>query len=66
MQAFFIVRQLEPVGWIFAALNFVFLVIAMGLGIFLVVESIPIFRSAGLGFGWDKTGGWANLLVPYR
>lgn len=59
MQAYFGARQLEPVGWVFAVLNFVFLVIAMGLGIFLVVESIPIFRSEGLGF-WLGENWWVG------
>jgi phosphate transport system permease protein len=59
MQAYFSVRQLEPVGWVFAVLNFVFLIIAMGLGIFLVVESIPIVRSEGLGF-WLGENWWVG------
>ena len=59
MHAFLGDRQLEPVGWIFAAMNFVFLGCAMGLGIFLVVESIPILRSEGLGF-WLGENWWVG------
>ncbi len=47
---FFDTFRLEPLGWVFAAMNFVFLVCAMGLGIFLMLESIPILRTEGLGF----------------
>jgi phosphate transport system permease protein len=59
MQAIFGTRQWEPVGWVFAAMNFIFLSCAMGLGIFLVVESIPILRSEGLGF-WLGENWWVG------
>ncbi len=52
-------RQLEPVGWIFAALNLIFLVSAMGLGIFLVVESVPILRLEGVDF-WLGDDWWVG------
>lgn len=51
--------HLESVGWVFAAMNFVFFVCAMGLGIFLVVESVPILRSEGLGF-WVRENWWVG------
>ena len=38
-------RNLNPVGWIFAAMNLIFLICAVGLGVFLVVESVPVVRS---------------------
>jgi phosphate transport system permease protein len=49
----------EPVGWLFAAMNFVFLIVAMGLGVFLFVESIPVMRSEGLQF-WLGENWWVG------
>ncbi len=43
-------HHLEPVGWVFAAMNFIFFLCAVGLGLFLIVESVPILRSEGWGF----------------
>ncbi|MBC8287798.1 MAG: phosphate ABC transporter permease subunit PstC [Nitrospinae bacterium] len=40
-------------------MTFIFLVCAMGLGIFLVVESVPVLRSEGLGF-WLGENWWVG------
>lgn len=50
IQAFYATRQLDLLGWVFAAMNLIFFACAMGLGIFLLVESVPILRSEGLVF----------------
>ena len=42
--------RMEPLGWVFATMNFVFLVCVMGLGLFLMLESIPILSLEGLDF----------------
>lgn len=52
-------RNLEPVGWIFAGMNFIFFICAMGLGLFLLIESFPIMRSEGLGF-WLGENWWVG------
>ena len=44
------IRNLDPVGWVFAAMNLIFLISAVGLGVFLVIESVPVVLSEGLGF----------------
>jgi len=56
-QAFFGNRQRDLLGWVFAAMNFIFLACAMGLGLFLIVESVPILRSEGLAF-WLGENWW--------
>ena len=53
------IHNLDPVGWIFAAMNLVFLVCAVGLGGFLLVESVPVVRSEGLGF-WLGENWWVG------
>jgi phosphate transport system permease protein len=52
-------RNLEPVGWVFAGMNFMFFICAMGLGLFLLIESFPIMRSEGLGF-WLGENWWVG------
>jgi phosphate transport system permease protein len=59
MQAFFGVRRLDLAGWVFAAMNFIFFLCAMGLGIFLFVESLPILRYEGLAF-WLGESWWVG------
>ena len=51
--------DLEMVGWIFAAMNFVFLIVVVGLGLFLLVESIPVMQSEGLKF-WLGENWWVG------
>lgn len=51
--------QLEPVGWIFGAMNLIFLVCAMGLGLFLFVEAVPVLSLEGLGF-WLGENWWVG------
>ncbi len=51
--------NLEPVGWIFAVMNFIFLLCAVSLGLFLVVESVPVLRSEGWGF-WLGENWWVG------
>jgi len=52
-------RHAEPLGWVFAAMNFIFLLCAVGLGLFLVVESVPVLRSEGWGF-WLGENWWVG------
>jgi phosphate transport system permease protein len=47
-------RNWEPLGWVFAGMNLIFLVFAVGLAIFLLVESIPIVRLEGFEFWWGE------------
>lgn len=49
----------EPSVWVFAGMNFIFLICVAGLGIFLVVESVPIIRLQGLGF-WTGENWWVG------
>ena len=53
------IRHVEPVGWVFAVMNFIFLLCAVGLGLFLVVESVPVLRSEGWGF-WLGENWWVG------
>lgn len=53
------IGKLEPLGWVFAGMNLVFLICAMGLGIFLVIESAPVMRLEGLGF-WLGENWWVG------
>jgi len=50
----------EPLVWVFAGMNFIFLGCAVGLGIFLVVESVPVLRAEGLGF-WSGENWWERF-----
>ncbi len=50
----------EPLGWVFAAMNFIFLVCAMGLGLFLFVESVPVMRSEGFAGFWLGENWWVG------
>ena len=56
------IRSLDPAGWVFAAMNLVFLVCAVGLGGFLLVESVPVVRSEGLGF-WLGENWWVGETI---
>ncbi len=49
----------EPLGWVLAGMNLIFIMCAMGLGIFLLIESIPIISSEGLGF-WGGENWWVG------
>lgn len=53
------IRHSDPMGWIFAAMNFVFLLCALGLGLFLLVESVPVLGLEGLGF-WLGENWWVG------
>ena len=53
------VRNWEPLGWVFAGMNFIFLTCTMGLATFLLVESIPVWRSEGLAF-WLGENWWVG------
>jgi phosphate transport system permease protein len=53
------IGKMEPIGWIFAGMNFIFLIYVAGLGVFLVVESLPIIHSEGVGF-WLGENWWVG------
>ena len=52
-------RNWDLVGWVFAEMNLIFLICAVGLGCFLLVESVPVVRSEGLGF-WLGENWWVG------
>jgi len=52
-------RNWDLVGWVFAVMNLIFLICAVGLGCFLLVESVPVVRSEGLGF-WLGENWWVG------
>jgi phosphate transport system permease protein len=52
-------NNLEPLGWIFAGMNFIFLICVVGLGIFLFIESVPVMRSEGVDF-WLGESWWVG------
>ena len=54
------IRNLDPVGWVFAAMNLIFLICAVGLGGFLHVESVPVMRSEGLEGFWMGENWWVG------
>ena len=54
------IRNLDPVGWVFAAMNLIFLICAVGLGGFLLVESVPVMRSEGLAGFWLGEDWWVG------
>ena len=45
--------------WIFAGMNCIFLICAVGLGIFLLIESVPVMHAEGLGF-WLGENWWVG------
>jgi phosphate transport system permease protein len=45
--------------WVFAGMNLIFLICALGLGVFLVIESVPVYRSEGLNF-WLGENWWVG------
>ncbi len=53
------ILYVDPWGWGFAAMNFVFITCGVGLGIFLLIESVPIMRTEGLEF-WLGENWWVG------
>ena len=51
--------HLEPLAWIFALMNLIFVTGAMGLGVFLLVQSLPIMKAEGLDF-WLGENWWVG------